>query len=98
MWRTGVHKSKSGPVMWVSAPNPARIWLQAQTLLDAASQIFKIHPFSKIAASLEPVLQLGCLQDLESPKVYQHSIFYEFKHYLQLLGRRGKGLLNESII
>ena len=31
--------------------------LQAQTLPDAASPIGKVHPFSKIAVTLEPVMR-----------------------------------------
>ena len=38
--------------------------LQAQTLPDAASPIGKVHPFSKIAVTFEPVMQFG-FGDLE---------------------------------
>ena len=40
-----------------------------------APPIGKINPFSKIAVTLEPVMDLGALQDLESPKKLQHSLF-----------------------
>ena len=34
-------------------------WLQAQTLTDATPPKGKIHPFSKIAVTLEPVMRFG---------------------------------------
>ena len=40
--------------------------LQLQTLPNEAPTIGKIHPFSKIAVTFEPVMQFGC--PLESPK------------------------------
>ena len=42
--------------------------LQEQTLPDEAPPMGKIHPFCKIAATFEPVMHLGALRDLESPK------------------------------
>ena len=38
--------------------------LQAQTLPDAAPPIGKIHPFSKMAASCEPMMRFGCPNSL----------------------------------
>ena len=34
--------------------------LQAQTLLDEAPSIGKIHLFSKIAVTVKPVMRFGC--------------------------------------
>ena len=34
--------------------------LQTQTLPDEALPMGKIHPFSKIAVTLEPVMRFGC--------------------------------------
>ena len=34
--------------------------LQAQTLPDEDPLMSKIHPFSKIAVTFEPVMQFGC--------------------------------------
>ena len=34
--------------------------LQEQTLPDEAPAMGKIHPFSKIAVTFEPVMRLGC--------------------------------------
>ena len=42
--------------------------VQTQTLPDATPPIGKTHPFSKIAITFEPVMRLGALGDLESPK------------------------------
>ena len=46
---------------------PALDRLQTQTLPDATPPKGKIHQFSKIAVTLEPVLQLDNLKDLEYP-------------------------------
>ena len=49
--------------------------LQAQTLPDATQRVSKIHHFSKIAVTFEPIGQFGALQDLESLKKCQHSFY-----------------------
>ena len=54
-----------------------------------ASQIGKIHQFSEIVVTLEPVMQFYALCDLESPKKNLHSLFSDWKHYLEPLGRNG---------
>ena len=40
--------------------------LQAQTLPDATPPIGKIHPFSKMAVTFEPLMGFDALQDLDS--------------------------------
>ena len=42
--------------------------LQTQTHPDEAPPMGKIHPFSKIAVTFEPVMRFGCLWDLEFPE------------------------------
>ena len=41
--------------------------LQAQTLTNETPSIGKIKPFSKIAVTLEPVMQFGCPSRLIIP-------------------------------
>ena len=55
--------------------------LQAQTLPDEAPPLGKIHPFSKIAVTFGPIQQFYALQDLESLKNCQYSLFYDWKHH-----------------
>ena len=47
-----------------------------QTLPDATPPVGKIHQFSKIAVTLEPIQRLGALQDLECLKKGQYSFFF----------------------
>ena len=49
--------------------------LQAQTLPDATPPIGKIHPFSKIAVTLNEHGNFDALQDLESLAKVQYSFF-----------------------
>ena len=51
--------------------------LQAQTLPDAASPIGKVHPFNKIAVTLEPVMRFDALRHLEFPKKMKYSLYYD---------------------
>ena len=53
-----------------------------------APPIGKIHPFSKMGVTHEPVMQFRCLQDLKSP-ILRYNPFYDSKHHLQHLGCGG---------
>ena len=52
-----------------------------QTLPYATPPVGKIHSFSKIVVSFEPIQLFDALQDLESPKKCQYSFFYVWKQY-----------------
>ena len=51
--------------------------VQAQTLRDEAPPMDKIHPFSKIAVTFEPVMRFGCPLGLRISKKLSHSLFYD---------------------
>ena len=63
--------------------------LQTQTLPDATPPIGKIHPFSKIIVTLDPLGGFDALQDLESSKSLWQSLFYSWKSYLKPFGLGG---------
>ena len=55
--------------------------LKAQTFPDEAPPLGKIHPFRKIAVFLDQYSDFDALQDLESLKKCQYSLFYEWKYH-----------------
>ena len=54
--------------------------LHAETLPDEAPPVGKIYLFSR---------DFDALQDLESLKKCQHSLFYDWKHHFKPFGRDG---------
>ena len=72
--------------------------LQAQSRPDASPSIGKINQSFKIAVTLKPVMQFRCPLRFRISDRPQDLLFYERKHHLHLLGRGGKGSLNQSII
>ena len=58
--------------------------LQVQTLPDATQPVFKIHPFSKVAVILEPIMQFVMSFVFKNILHICNMVkFYDWKHNFQ---------------
>ena len=69
--------------LWINRNKPAAQAV-GQTLLNATPPVGKIHPFSKIAVTFEPI------QQFRWPSIFRkkipYSLFYDWKHHFNRFG------------
>ena len=76
----GVHRLPGKINMFITLTSLLRK-LQAQTLPDEAPPVGKVHPFSKIAVTFEPIQQFWCPLRFRISEKCQYSLFCDWKYH-----------------